>query len=128
MTLTDLLQFAKAGWKPADVKELLANVEQEPKQAEPAKEETKAEPEPSTQNPEPEQDNGVQNSTTTPAAQTGGTDELLKKIEDLENQLKKAQSMNVGQGAGTVPKKTAVDVLQAVIEDMNGGKPKEKKK
>ena len=120
MTLTDLLQFAKAGWKPADVKELLAHVE--PKEPEP-----KADPEPKQTDPEPVTDNGTPaGSGTTPAEQTGGTDELLKKIEDLQNQLKQAQALNVGQGASTPPEKSAVDLLQAVLEDMNGGKPQKK--
>lgn len=55
MNIKDLLTFAKAGWKPAEVKELLEAVQntQDP-EPEPEPEPEPKEPEPEETDPEPE--------------------------------------------------------------------------
>ena len=63
MTIKDLISFAKAGWKPADVREFLQEIEPEPSpdpepggDPEPeADQEPEGDPEPEA-NPEPEPD------------------------------------------------------------------------
>ena len=121
MTVTELLQFAKAGWKPSDVKELLAKAEPETDPA-PAQEPVQNTEPTTTQSatPEPGADNGTQNSGTTPTAQTEPDAELLNRIAELEKQLKQAQSLNVSNGTEEAPEPSAVEVLTSFMDARNG--------
>lgn len=55
MKVTDLIAFAKAGWKPADVREFLDKIEQ-PQEPEQEQESPEPEAEQEPETPEPEED------------------------------------------------------------------------
>ncbi len=86
MTIKDLISFAKAGWKPADVREFLQEIEPE-SSAEP-KAEPEADPEPSAEpEAEPEAD-------PEPSAEPEAEPDYKKLYEDEKKEREKLQKAN----------------------------------
>jgi len=90
MTLTDLLTFAKAGWKPSDVKELI--------EASKASDQTdapnKGAEEPPKDAPQDGQPEGKAKTEETPAKETGqpeGADDFEAKYKELDAKYKSLQ-------------------------------------
>ena len=89
MNLEDLLTFVRAGYKPADVKELLGMVQ----------EDTTAEEQPEIQQkdaaqPDAEKDNVVPQPEVKPDEHIA---EMQRQIDDLKKQLQEAQNKNQNQ-------------------------------
>lgn len=99
LSIADLLSFAKAGYTPKDVKELLLMDVPETKESpgviqEPIKAPASAEPEPEQKTPEiiPEKD-----STTTPESAPAEVIDYKAKYSELEEKMKKLQEQNTRQ-------------------------------
>ena len=101
-TPLDILAFAKAGWKPADVKEVIALSEAKTEAEEPK------EPAPEAVQ-QPEEVNAAE--TPVQSEEKEVTDykamfeEQQKQIEALQGDLKKAQSLNVTQNVAPAEEK-----------------------
>lgn len=115
-TPLDILAFAKAGWKPADVKEVIAlseakNEAEEPK--EPAPE--------SVQQPEEVNaaETPVQSEEKEVPDYKAMFEEQQKQIEALQGDLKKAQSLNVTQNvAPAEPKLSRQEVVNNIFREV----------
>lgn len=99
-TFKDIVEFAKAGWKPGDVKEIIeAASKLEVKEEEPAVTTPKEEV-------QPEPENSQKETSEQPKEDKASDDkvaELQKQIDDLNNQLKSAQEQNTKKNLqGTV--------------------------
>ena len=96
LSLTDLLSFAKAGYSPKDVKELLTMELPEPKNP---KENDQEKPAPAE--PESEQKTEEQipqnDSTTTPGDAPAEVIDYKAKYTELEERMKKLQEQNTRQ-------------------------------
>ena len=99
LSIADLLSFAKAGYTPKDVKELLSMDVPESKESpgviqEPIKAPASAEPEPEQKTPEiiPEKV-----STTTPESAPAEVIDYKAKYTELEEKMKKLQEQNTKQ-------------------------------
>lgn len=96
LTITDLLSFAKAGYTPKDVKELLKMEVSETKKSDEVIQEEPAPAEPESeqkiQEPVPEND-----STTTPGDANAEVIDYKAKYEELEEKMKKLQEQNTRQ-------------------------------
>ena len=123
MNVKDLLTFAAAGWKPSDVREFIKATEEEKAttRVEPEEEPEQTEPEASSDDAPATEDHTAQTSATEP-----NTGDLLNQIQELQKQLKQAQTMNVENTVKTV-EKSAEDILSSYLEDMNGGRKIKKK-
>ena len=92
-TFKDIVEFAKAGWKPADVKEIIeAASKQEPEV--PDSDEKTAETGPK-EDPQPEQEKPEE-----PEKEDASEDKikaLEKQIEELNKKLKSAQDANTSK-------------------------------
>ena len=94
MTIKDILDFAKAGYKPSDVKELMALAEPEQKEPEQKEPEQK----------EPEQKEPEQKEPDVP--------DYKKLYEESQKKLKAAQKANTQQNLASNEKEvTAEDIL-----------------
>ena len=101
-TFKDIVEFAKAGWKPAEVKEIMeAASKLEAKEEEPAENIPKEEL-------QPEQENSQKGTSEQPKEDNASDDkvaELQKQIDDLNAKLKAAQENNTKKNLqGTVQK------------------------
>ena len=108
MKFGDIVDLAKAGWTPAEVKEILA-IDKENKAAEP---ETLPE-EPAQQVkalPEQTPPDG-----TVEQAQTETTAVLEDKIKELQAQLTQAQQANLQQATPPKVEQTAEDILNEYL-------------
>lgn len=99
-TFKDIVEFAKAGWKPGDVKEIIeAASKLEVKEEEPAEINPK-------EDMPPEQENSQKETSEQPKEDKASDDkvaELQKQIDDLNNKLKSAQEQNTKKNLqGTV--------------------------
>lgn len=114
-TPLDILAFAKAGWKPADVKEVIALSEAK----------TEAE-EPKEPAPEAVQQPEEVNAAETPVQSKEEVpdykamfEEQQKQIEALQGDLKKAQSLNVTQNvAPETPKLTGQEAVNNIFREV----------
>ena len=115
LSLSDLLSFAKAGYSPKDVKELLTMELPESKAPEPKNPEgtTQEEPAPAepeseqkTQEPIPEKD-----STITPGDANAEVIDYKAKCAELEEKMKKLQEQNTRQD---ISGQKVVDPMQGV--------------
>ena len=97
LSVMDLLSFAKAGYSPKDVKELLSLEVPETKKSEDVTQEEKpasAEPKPEQKTEEP----SLQNvSTTTPEDAPAEVIDYKAKYDELEEKMKKLQEQNTRQ-------------------------------
>lgn len=82
MTIKDLISFAKAGWKPADVREFLQEIEPEPSPDPEPESDPEPEPEP---DPEPEAD---------PEPETDPEPDYKKLYEAEKKEKEKLQKAN----------------------------------
>ena len=106
-TFKDIVEFAKAGWKPSDVKEVMEAASKME-----AKEEAPAEITPK-EDVQPEQENS-QKKTSEQPKQEEASDDIKKELEmtrsqlaDAKNQLKAIQEQNTKKDLqGTVPSET----------------------
>ena len=90
MNLKELLTFVKAGYKPADVKELLGMVQED---------DTKTEEHPETQQKDVAQPDDVKD-LVVPDPEVKPDDhiaEMQRQIDDLKKQLQEAQNKNQNQ-------------------------------
>lgn len=121
MKLTDIVELAKQGYKPADIRELIAIA------GEKETEETNTTAnEPAGAGTEPEQTPTGADNGTVGNAQTDTAD-LHAEINRLKEQLKQAQNVNTTQTVQTDGPKSATDILAALMEDKNGYTEKEKR-
>lgn len=115
-TPLDILAFAKAGWKPTDVKEVIALSE-----AKTASEE----PEVTVQNDEQQPETAKE----TEAPVQAEVDEVpdykkmyedtQKQVESLQSDLKKAQSLNITQNvAPATPKLTGQEAVNQIFKEV----------
>ena len=114
-TPLDILAFAKAGWKPADVKEVIALSESKAASEEPeaAPEDTQAQPE-------------TVKETETPVQTKEEVldykkmyEDTQKQIESLQADLKKAQSLNTSQNvAPDKPKITGQEAVNNIFREV----------
>ena len=110
----DIMDFVKAGWSPADVKEVLAMAE-----AEPAAEEQTATVEDTQQQPE------AVNAAETPAQTEEATpdykamyEDQQRQIDALKSDLSKAQSLNItANAAPNTPKITGQDAVNQIFKE-----------
>lgn len=110
----DIMDFVKAGWSPADVKEVLAMAE-----AEPAAEEQTAPVENTQQQPE------IVNAAETTAQTEEAAPDYKAMYEDQQRQidvlkadLSKAQSLNITQNvAPATPKITGQDAVNEIFKE-----------
>lgn len=87
MKFTDLIAFARAGWKPADVREFLAETKDAAGNEEPA--ETAAE---ESAQPEPEKEATAAAPEAPPEDKEQKNNDLAGQVADLKKQLEKAQA------------------------------------
>lgn len=118
MIIGDLVALAKAGYTPAQVKEILALQEQkaESKEEEPAAIIPKEEPQPEPENKQPEAEaTEVKNS----EAELQSTIESLKaELEKVKSDLAEAQNANVRRdNSGNKPDRTQAinDIVRAFM-------------
>ena len=100
MKFSDLISLAKQGYTPADIKELLALAEDNPKGEKPAETSQKDE-----QQPEPEKpaEETAQQEDPKPAVEDNSA-ELQKQIDELKVQLAAAQKANAQRDlSGEIP-------------------------
>ena len=90
MNLKDLLTFVKAGYKPADVKELLAMVKDDPQPEESPEIQQKDAAQPDAKK---DDDKGESSDTRT----DDHIAEMQRQIDDLKKQLQEAQNKNQNQ-------------------------------
>ena len=111
----DIMDFVKAGWSPADVREVLAMAE-----AEPAAEEQTATVENTQQQPE------AVNAAEVPAQTEEATpdykamyEDQQKQIDDLKSDLSKAQSLNItANAAPSTPKITGQEAVNQIFREV----------
>ena len=100
LSVMDLLSFAKAGYSPKDVKELLSLEVAETKKSEENSQEP-AEQEPASAEPKPEQktaqNDAQKDSTTTPEDAPAEVIDYKAKYSELEEKMKKMQEQNTRQ-------------------------------
>lgn len=106
MNLKDLLTFVRAGYKPADVKELLAMVKDDPQP-----EESPEIPEKDSAQPDAKKDDKEVSNDTKPNDHIA---EMQHQIDELKKQLQEAQNKNQNQdlSGGSQPDN------QQIINDM----------
>ena len=121
MNIKDIVELAKAGYKPNEVKELMKMAEQqnqnepEPNQNEP----NQNEPEPNQNEPEPNQNEPNQNETE-PNQNHDESNEISKlneKISELERELKVAQEHNRRSGGNQHEELAPEDYLKDVMRN-----------
>lgn len=106
MKLSDIIALAKVGYKPADIKELVAlstdnALEDVTKPSEPLAEEVAQVSEP-------------QNATTQPEKNDEPMIDYKALYEKSQEELKKAQQNNIRTNVGTVPDKSDYDILNEI--------------
>ena len=116
---TDAVALAKAGFKAAEIKQMLEEKENEP---EPKREEKQETPEEKT-NPE-----GRSNDPTPPAGDPQPAEpendpepDYKKLYEDTQAQLKKAQETNIRGNAADPNEKTLEEQVQEILGGFIGG-------
>lgn len=87
MKFTDLIAFARAGWKPADVREFLAGTKDDAGNEEPAETAAKE-----SAQPEPEKEATAATPEAPPEDKEQKNNDLAGQVADLKKQLKKAQA------------------------------------
>lgn len=118
MNLSDIIALAKQGYKPADIRELIAlgNEQEKQKQPDPQPDpEPTTPPEPATE-PAPEQ--GAETAERRPeaAAESADTDKKDSQIEDLQRQVAELQAANARRGQPNQQKSNA-----EILEEMAKG-------
>ena len=115
LSLSDLLSFAKAGYSPKDVKELLTMELPESKVPEPKNPEGITQEEPAPAEPKSEQKTEEiipqKASTTTPGDATAEDIDYKAKYTELEEKMKKLQEQNTKQD---ISKENVKDPMQGV--------------
>lgn len=119
--LIDLLTFAKAGYTPSDVKEILAMQNEETQVAE---SNVNATPEENVQKDETKTPAETQE-TVTPVLPSDAPDykqmfeEQKKQIEELQANLQKAQSLNTTQNvAPSAPQLTGQELVNNIFKEV----------
>ena len=115
-TPLDILAFAKAGWKPADVKEVIALSE-----AKTASEEPEAPVQNDEQQPETvkETETPVQAEVDEVPDYKKMYEDTQKQVESLQSDLKKAQSLNITQNvAPATPKLTGQEAVNNIFREV----------
>lgn len=115
-TPLDILAFAKAGWKPADVKEVIALSESKA-----ASEEPEATPGDTQAQPETvkETETPVQSEDKEVLDYKKMYEDTQKQIESLQSDLKKAQSLNTSQNVAPVkPKITGQEAVNNIFREV----------
>lgn len=111
MNIKDIVELAKAGYKPSDVKELIALTNQSDKPAE-DKGDQKGQAEKTQQHDagkeQPEE--AVKNATVTPKEDSSILS-YTKKIEELEEKIRSLQSENVHKDQSEVQTKSDEELL-----------------
>lgn len=105
MNLTDVIALAKAGYKPADIKELVSLAE--PEQKDDSKDDSKDEPKEDSKE-DPKEDSKDE------PKDNKEIEDLKKEISDLKQALKTAQEANVKKDASGnegAKKQTDLDIL-----------------
>lgn len=111
--IMDLLTFAKAGYTPKDVKEIMAMSEVTEEAPTPASEEADVTHEVKK---EPEEEKPVADDTPDYKAMV---EELQKKNDELSKQLKAAQTSNIAKNAsGTVTKISSQEAVNNIFRDI----------
>ena len=112
MNIKDIVELAKAGYKPSDVKELIALTNQSDKPAE-EKGDQKGQAEKTQQHDagkeQPEE--AVKNATVTPEKEDSSILSYKEKIQELEEKLQKLQSENVHKDQSEVQTKSDEELL-----------------
>ena len=115
-TPLDILAFAKAGWKPADVKEVIALSETNTVSEEPeaTPEDTQAQPETVK-----ETDTSVQAEVDEVPDYKKMYEEAQKQNDKLKDDLTKAQSLNITQNvAPATPKLTGQEAVNNIFREV----------
>ena len=123
MKFTDILELAKQGYKPTDIKELLALAPE--KDTEDKEPEITANNSSETETGSEQTPAGTDNSTV--GDEQNGTADLQAEINKLKKQLEQAQKANTTQTVQTEKPKSATDILAGFMEDKNGYTEKEKR-
>lgn len=110
LTLSDLLSFAKAGYSPKDVKELLTMEIPETKKSEDVIQEKPAPAEPESEQ-KTEEIIPQKDSTTAPGDATAEDIDYKAKYTELEEKMKKLQEQNTKQD---ISKENVKDPMQGV--------------
>ena len=111
----DILAFAKAGWKPADVKEVIALSEAEPAADEQAAPVEDTQQQPATENA-PEMP--AQTEDAVPDYKAMYEDQQ-KQIDALKSDLSKAQSLNItANAAPNTPKITGQEAVNQIFREV----------
>lgn len=108
LKFSDVMDFVKAGWTPADVKEVLAMAETEPAAEEQAVTVENTQQQPATENAA---ETPAQTESTTPDYKAM-YEEGQKQIDALKSDLSKAQSLNIA--ANVAPDKPKITGQEAV--------------
>ena len=118
MNIKDIVELAKAGYKPNEVKELMKMAEQQ-NQNEP--EPNQNEPEPNQNEPEPNQNETEPNQNETEPNQnydeSNEISKLNEKIDELERELKVAQEHNRRSGGNQHEELAPEDDLKDVMRN-----------
>ena len=119
MKFTDLIAFARAGWKPADVREFLVETKDAAGNEEPA--ETAAE---ESAQPEPEKEATAAAPAAPPEDKEQKNNDLAGQVADLKKQLEKAQAdlakaqqanVRTDNSGGTTNKTPSNDALEDLV-------------
>lgn len=116
LSITDLLSFAKAGYTPKDVKELLLMDVPETKKSDDVirEEPASAEPVPEQKTEEPVL---LKDSTTTPEDAPAEVIDYKAKYDELEAKMKKLQEQNTRQD---ISKESVKDPMQGIDDFLKG--------
>lgn len=119
ITLGDLLSFAKAGYSPKDVKELLSMEIPETKKPEGEKQEAAPEPEENKEEQKTEEDPLQKDSTSDQETASSKIIDYKSKYEEAQETIKKLQEQNIkkdmsGERA-TDPMATFDDILRSMM-------------
>lgn len=107
--IMDLLTFAKAGYTPKDVKEIMAMADSSEEVAEVAPRES--------EKPEPQKE--PEKAESSEPDYKSMFEEMQKKNEELSSKLKEAQSANIAKDAsGSAPKISAQDAVNNIFKDV----------
>ena len=114
MNLSDIIALAKQGYKPADIRELIAlGNEQEQRQKQP---DPQPDPEPTTPpapvaEPAPEQEAGTAERPPEAAVDAADQNTPDPQIEDLKRQIAELQAANARRGQPDGGQKSNADIL-----------------
>lgn len=113
MNLSDIIALAKQGYKPADIRELIAlgNEQERQKQPDPQPDpEPIPQPEPAAE-PAPEPGTGAAERPPEPAAEPADKDKPNPQIEDLKRQIADLQAANARRGQPDGGQKSNEEIL-----------------